>query len=59
MSKYTEDQLKSMAKETLEAKNEGNPLYSILLMKMMMLTGLTQDGVEYKIKELADTGKTL
>lgn len=58
MSKYSKDQLMHMAQEVIEATHSNDPLYVILVMKMMMYTGLTQEDVEFKIVELAEKGVT-
>ena len=53
MPKYSKESLKQMAEEALQAKQSGDPRYGVLIMMMAMNTGLGQEAIEYKIKELS------
>jgi hypothetical protein len=57
-SKYSKEQLKEYAQNTLEAKEKGSISYPLLVSALAGIMGLTQEEVERKIQELADTGET-
>lgn len=59
MTKYSKNQLRQMATQALQARDDGDPRYQLLVMNMCMITGLQSGTVEYKIKELEQTGETL
>ena len=53
MNKYNHEQIKKMAKQALLAQSKGDPRYMELIMRLMIITGMTQQMVESKIQELA------
>lgn len=57
MSKYTPEQLKSMAQEALESRATGGVDYLFLVMTLCGRTGLTEREVERRIEQLAATGE--
>ena len=57
-SKYSKEQLKDWAKTALLSKEEATFYYAQLIMTLCMFSGFTQEEVERKIQELADTGET-
>lgn len=56
MSKYTPTDLQHMAKTALADKQQGGIDYMFLVMTMMSRTGLSEQQVERRINQLADTG---
>jgi len=57
MNKYSKEQLQQMAAQTLEARDNGDPRYQLLLMNVCMITGLSSGAVEYKIQVLAQDNR--
>lgn len=53
MTRYTRDQLRQMAIETLQAKAQGDARFDMLLLNMIMRTGLDPQVVIRKIEELS------
>ena len=51
---YSPGQLKQFALRTLQAKDEGDLRYLVLLGRIMQRTGLAPVQIERKIEELAD-----
>lgn len=56
MSKYTPNDLKTMAAIALDDKAEGGMNYMTLIMTLCIYTGLSSDEVERRINQLANTG---
>lgn len=54
MSKYSKEQLKTMANETLNAKRNKDPKFEMLMITMVMATGLDPEEVLRRIQALAD-----
>lgn len=53
MSKYTPEQLRTMAREALEEKARGGGRYTVLIMMLQSYTGQPAGVVEQKIRGLA------
>lgn len=57
MSKYTKEELKVMAKISLEAKYNFDIRWPELLTTISFITNLRPDEIESRIKQLAGTGE--
>lgn len=57
MSKYTPNELQSMAQTALDDKRQGGIDYMFLVMALMSRTGLNEQQVERRIDQLARTGE--
>ena len=53
MSKYTREQLRSMARATLKARDTNDPRYVNIIMSLCIARHMGAKQVEHKIEELA------
>lgn len=53
MSKYTDAELKQMAQVALQARESGDPRYTLLIIELSIVTGVNTHECELRILEMA------